>query len=301
MSVHSDESACFSRAIDDTNVDIIARFRVDGEPASKARARFTKSGHAYTPDATRRAEEAVAWAFRANAGAHQPDSTHEYGLACVFFAATRQRRDVDNMLKLVSDGLNGVAWADDSQVAEVTGRRGRDFPENARTEVLVYRLCEMPIPTKPCAMCGAPFRIYASNAARIKYCSPECRRRAWREARTTTCRACGKAFTKTHSHDAQTCSPECRARLDRSEATCAHCGVVFQRPKSWMAQSSVPLCGHECQVAYWAAHPTTNHRGTCADCGGPVSRREYKRCRSCGVAYRGRRVRDLTTKSVEEA
>lgn len=35
-----------------------------------------------------------------------------------------QRPDVDNLIKTVLDGLNGIAWADDAQVIEVSGRKG---------------------------------------------------------------------------------------------------------------------------------------------------------------------------------
>jgi Holliday junction resolvase RusA-like endonuclease len=34
-----------------------------------------------------------------------------------------QRPDVDNLIKTVLDGLNGIAWKDDAQVVEVRGRK----------------------------------------------------------------------------------------------------------------------------------------------------------------------------------
>ena len=41
-----------------------------------------------------------------------------------------QRPDVDNLIKTVLDGLNGIAWKDDAQVIEVTGRKEwGNFPE----------------------------------------------------------------------------------------------------------------------------------------------------------------------------
>lgn len=36
-----------------------------------------------------------------------------------FYCHNRQRRDVDNLLKSIMDGINGVAFADDSQVVSV--------------------------------------------------------------------------------------------------------------------------------------------------------------------------------------
>jgi Holliday junction resolvase RusA-like endonuclease len=34
-----------------------------------------------------------------------------------------QRPDTDNLIKALSDGLNRIAWADDSQVAEIVARK----------------------------------------------------------------------------------------------------------------------------------------------------------------------------------
>jgi len=34
-----------------------------------------------------------------------------------------QRPEVDNLIKTVLDGLNGIAWGDDAQVVEVSGRK----------------------------------------------------------------------------------------------------------------------------------------------------------------------------------
>lgn len=293
------EGASFYRQADLANVELIAQFTVGGEPVSKARARFTNyrsPARAYTPEKTRRGEEMVAKAFREACPRHKPDDIYEYGLACVFFAGTNQRRDVDNMLKLVSDGLNGVAWADDVQVREVMGRRGIDERANARTEVLVYRLGERQYLKRPCAQCGEPFRTYNSWATSKKYCSPECRAESRRAARRAVCVHCGADFCLPHKgHEKKTCSEACRAAADNERLECAQCGAAFLRPKSWSPKGeSAALCSHPCQVAYWEARRTSNPKGACVDCGGPVSRREYSRCRSCSVKARGPRSRDLT-------
>lgn len=94
------------------------QFRVDGEPMSKARARVTRHG-AYTPIRTRQAEDAVRAAFLAA----YPGRTHDSGVnswavALVFDRSTRVRRDWDNLAKLVTDALNGLVWADDSQIIQ---------------------------------------------------------------------------------------------------------------------------------------------------------------------------------------
>ena len=38
----------------------------------------------------------------------------------------RRRRDADNAAKTIMDALNGIAWGDDSQVAELTVTRQVD-------------------------------------------------------------------------------------------------------------------------------------------------------------------------------
>lgn len=49
--------------------------------------------------------------------------------------------DLDNIVKAVMDGLNGVAWHDDSQVVEIRARRNKSDLE--RVEVKVWRVEEV--------------------------------------------------------------------------------------------------------------------------------------------------------------
>ena len=93
-------------------------FTVNGPPVPKARARRGRNGRWYTPSKTRRYEEAVGWAARA-AGIHNP-LEGSVRLHVVLWMPDRRRRDVDNCAKSICDGLNGIAWADDSQVSELT-------------------------------------------------------------------------------------------------------------------------------------------------------------------------------------
>jgi Holliday junction resolvase RusA-like endonuclease len=55
-----------------------------------------------------------------------------------FFQGTRARKDIDNMVKLVLDSLNGVAWTDDVQVSVVLARRVYTVKERARTVVRIF-------------------------------------------------------------------------------------------------------------------------------------------------------------------
>ena len=111
-------------------------FIIDGEPATKGRPRVTRSGHAYTPKATKDAEAAVLAAFQAQGGRMFD------GLLMVSIwvhTNSARRKDLDNIAKLVTDALNGHAYADDSQIDDLHIIRfwGADFP---RTVVRIARI-----------------------------------------------------------------------------------------------------------------------------------------------------------------
>jgi Holliday junction resolvase RusA-like endonuclease len=55
---------------------------------------------------------------------------------CAYFPDAR-RRDADNVLKSVCDGMNGVVYVDDSQVTRATVTKAIDRT-NPRTEVTVW-------------------------------------------------------------------------------------------------------------------------------------------------------------------
>lgn len=122
--------------------------RVDGPPTGKARPRVNRNGHAYTPDATTRAEERVRAAWVHAGRPHLGDGPLAMVLSVVvdrpkahwlvdgtLSAAGRRapyptsRPDLDNVWKLVADSLNGCAYRDDAQLTHVNASRcwaGRD-------------------------------------------------------------------------------------------------------------------------------------------------------------------------------
>lgn len=267
------------------DVEVVARVTIDGEPTSKARARFTSKGsktRAYTPENVRQAEEVIGWKFRQACPAGwvaSPDGA--FGVIAIFFAATYQRRDVDNMLKLILDGLNGVAWKDDSQVTEVSGRlrRGENDP---RTEVVVYRTLPHLVPTTTCEQCGQSFRTHKSWAKR-RFCARSCEA-AWRRARRTrTCPNCGVEFL-CHKPGAPQihCSRQCHDEASRLTVTCAECGTNFTKPRS-MVRAGNSYCNKVCEATYWRKRKAANAKGTCEACGGPTSKRSYRRCNACRI------------------
>ena len=108
-------------------------------PVPKARPRFTRYGHTYTPKKTADYEKAIAeyWRQATNGfmydkeqalivnlvfGIPIPKSTSKSKTELMANGTIRplKKPDVDNLAKAVMDGLNGVAWVDDSQVVRVS-------------------------------------------------------------------------------------------------------------------------------------------------------------------------------------
>jgi len=262
--------------------DTIVRFRHDGDPKSKARARVV-NGHAYTPKDTVTAERVLAAATRQRLPrGWSADSECGYGLFAVFFTATRQRRDVDNMVKLVSDALTGVVWVDDSQVTEVSARvvRADPFP---RTHLWVYQTNRITrMSTMECGHCGKRFDVYPGTTR--KYCSSECANNRRRTGRTfeKACQACGKTFTAP-STSSRACSKECRHILSTAIVACIQCSAQFRKPKSWVKK--VSYCSRECQAAASRGKRLARNAGVCADCQGPTSKKSCTRCQACSHAH----------------
>lgn len=122
----------------DDDRDFEFALTVLGDPRSKGRPRFTRGGRTYTPKDTVIQETAIADQARA-AGATPYDGP--CGVEADFFCATRRRTDGDNLMKLVLDALNGVAYTDDYLVEEVRYRVHRKVEgEIPRTEIFVYAL-----------------------------------------------------------------------------------------------------------------------------------------------------------------
>lgn len=271
--------------------ELIAAFTVTGEPVSKARARFTNYGsmvRAYTPQRVKDAEQGIAWAFRAAGGRFEPDKEVTFAVEATFHNATRQRRDVDNMLKLVLDGLNGIAWVDDTQVVDILGRkRFVGEKDEACTEVAVYRVGHLERITAPCLNCGQRFATYRSLKDRVKFCSKECRE-AYRIARRQrVCEQCGADFLA-HGPTNRTrfCSRECKAANARTVIDCKVCGTAFEQYKSWV--EARPYCSQECvkENARIAAklRRSKTFPGTCSICGAGTTRKEYRRCNPCKLS-----------------
>lgn len=136
-------------------------FSVPGEPVAKGRARAFirggKIGH-HTPDKTARYENLVRLVAKQAIGAAKP-LEGPISLRCTFWLPVPmsysnnrrkaclsgserhcKRPDIDNLLKSVKDGCNGVVWVDDCQVVEVSARKC--YGETPGVDVEISLVCE---------------------------------------------------------------------------------------------------------------------------------------------------------------
>ena len=116
------------------------RFVVPGPPVSKARPRVVR-GHTYTPEKTRRFERLVGMCAR-TAGARP--IAGEVSVSISFYLPTKRRVDLDNLSKGVLDGLNKIAWADDSQVSTLFATRQLDRA-NPRAVIEIQEVGDGPV------------------------------------------------------------------------------------------------------------------------------------------------------------
>lgn len=120
--------------------DRVVRFTVRGEPRSKQRPRVTQRG-TFTPKQTLEREQAVREAWYATG---EQMFEHQVVVEIEFFNSTRHRRDIDNMAKLVLDGLNAVAFRDDHEVVGLDLRKRYTTAAKARTEVCIREVILWP-------------------------------------------------------------------------------------------------------------------------------------------------------------
>lgn len=190
---------------------IVLAATIDGDPGTKARPRFDGT-RTYTPRRTRDAEEAIGWAIKAAAPGLMPCTNYELGVAVVFETKTRQRRDIDNVVKLLFDACNGIVWADDAQVIEMKARVERGTGTGS-TSLVVYTIGE-PIRAN-CPVCDTPIKGRPSVAGKQVYCSKPCYDVAQRKgAVAPKCETCGIAIDRSPSrarrYKRNFCSFACR-------------------------------------------------------------------------------------------
>ena len=112
--------------------------KVPGRPRGKARPRF-HNGHAYTPKNTRDFEKEIRVCYLQQDG-RKIDGSVSVSIEAIFkipesWSKKKKwetidqgkrpevRPDIDNIVKIVMDALNGVAYKDDSQVVDISARK----------------------------------------------------------------------------------------------------------------------------------------------------------------------------------
>ena len=121
-------------------------FVIYGKPQGKARPRFAY-GHAYTPKQTTDYERQIKNAFIA-AGGEKIESDGVIIEIDVYYKKTAadkkktsptKKPDIDNICKIVLDGLNGVAYADDKQIVSLSANKYFAIKGVERVEVRICR------------------------------------------------------------------------------------------------------------------------------------------------------------------
>lgn len=99
------------------------KFVVPVRPIPKGRPRLGRGGRVFTPITTQAAENRIKFLYLGpkfegpvSIKVVFTDTQTEVVISPYPEGATKLRGDIDNYLKLLMDGLNGKAWADDKQV-----------------------------------------------------------------------------------------------------------------------------------------------------------------------------------------
>lgn len=142
---------------------MVVRFTIPGEPKGKGRPRFARQGNfvkTYTPQETENYENKVRFFYITSCKKFKfADGPLAVSIKCYFpipkSTSKKQRAlmlegkvphtkrpDTDNCIKCVLDSCNGLAWTDDSQVAEL--HAVKLYSDEPRVEVEIESLprCE---------------------------------------------------------------------------------------------------------------------------------------------------------------
>lgn len=123
-------------------------FIIPGRPVGKGRPRFTKNGHCWTPDKTVAYEREIKLAYWEAYGRRHFSADKALAVEIVLYyvrpkSMTKAKRlmaqrgilrpvvkpDVDNVAKAILDALNGVAFADDRQIVQLSCEKWYDVTD----------------------------------------------------------------------------------------------------------------------------------------------------------------------------
>lgn len=247
--------------------DVLLSVILDGDPVSYQRARTSgRGGHFYTSEKLRSYTKSLIYAIKEQGGgisfAQEKDMT--FGVHAKFYRSTRQRVDLDNLLKTILDAVSQSGfWVDDSRVHEIYGSIER-ASASPRVEFIIYRHIlrgnetdsERYNLSAKCTHCGKPMSEAISKSypkRKIQYC----------------CRACFNASR-------------------RVKIPCAQCGKDFEIPRCYTIKKR--FCSRTCSLEYnrhlRRIKGKESDKWVCTKCGGRVSRKEYKICQACSMTMR---------------
>jgi Holliday junction resolvase RusA-like endonuclease len=132
------------------------KFIIHAAPKPKGRPRVTRSGHAFTPKATREYEQLIVSEWEIQHGKATPIE-NPIAVRVMFYmpipkATSNKARermaaglevpvkkpDIDNLLKAVLDALNGKAYQDDNQIVDILAEKR--YSDEPRTEVFISEI-----------------------------------------------------------------------------------------------------------------------------------------------------------------
>lgn len=202
---------------------MICQVVVPGEPVPKGRPRKGQ-GRWYTPTQTSDAEDELRWGLRAAGVLGAPDADWTMAVSVRFYMGSGQRKDIDNLVKLVLDACNGFVWHDDVQVVALNATIERGAPE-PRTWLQIARVDRY---TADCGNCGTAVK------ANRRFCSRGCYDEHQRKGSMRECsNNCGTKVYRQRSDKTQDvfCSIGCRAEFLRGRP---------RAPGNWQRPSVQP-------------------------------------------------------------
>ncbi|MCC0686194.1 RusA family crossover junction endodeoxyribonuclease [Clostridioides sp. ZZV14-6345] len=125
-------------------------FTIGGEPVGKERPRMNSiTKRTYTPNKTKNYEELIKWLYQSKVK-HYFEGYIKMTLRCYYSIAKsnskkvkEQKRnnvlrpskkpDIDNVVKIIADSLNEIAYKDDTQIVEVVA--SKYYSDKPRVEV----------------------------------------------------------------------------------------------------------------------------------------------------------------------
>jgi hypothetical protein len=176
---------------------------------------------------------------------------------------------------------------------EVSGRKAyAALKADSSTDVIVYKIGLHHRRTIPCTVCGIAIDVYDSTEAMRKYCSRTCIEAERAAKMHRECVQCGKVF-RAEKTARKFCSLECTYKFKRADVDCSECGTTFSKQKCHIRETN--YCSGACnKMAVRRKMKADGWRaGDCQQCGGPVTRKEYKRCNPCrmgGVSGRPKKA-----------